>query len=71
MSLKKLLDLSGKVALVTGGSRGLGLQAAEALGKQPVAAHRFIEPGRHHDHRHCARHDHPGSRRRDPIQALP
>ena len=33
MSLKKLLDLSGKVAIVTGGSRGLGLQMAEALGE--------------------------------------
>ena len=33
MSVKKLFDLSGRVALVTGGSRGLGLQMAEALGE--------------------------------------
>ena len=33
MSVKKLLDLAGKTALITGGSRGLGLQIGEALGE--------------------------------------
>jgi len=33
MSLKQLMDLSGKVAVITGGSRGLGLQMTEALGE--------------------------------------
>ena len=33
MGVKQLLDLSGRTALVTGGSRGLGLQMAEALGE--------------------------------------
>ena len=33
MSLAKLQDLTGRVALVTGGSRGLGLQMAEVLGE--------------------------------------
>jgi NAD(P)-dependent dehydrogenase (short-subunit alcohol dehydrogenase family) len=31
--VQKLLDLSGKTALITGGSRGLGLQIAHALGE--------------------------------------
>ena len=33
MSVKELFDLSGRTALITGGSRGLGLQIAEAYGE--------------------------------------
>ena len=33
MSVRDLLDLSGKTAIVTGGSRGIGLQMATALGE--------------------------------------
>lgn len=32
-TVTQLFDLSGKTALVTGGSRGLGLQMAHALGE--------------------------------------
>ena len=32
-SIQQLFDLTGKTALVTGGSRGLGLQMAQALGE--------------------------------------
>jgi gluconate 5-dehydrogenase len=32
-SIKELFDLSGQTALITGGSRGLGLQMAHALGE--------------------------------------
>lgn len=33
MSVKELFNIEGQVALITGGSRGLGLQIAEALGE--------------------------------------
>lgn len=33
MSVRELFNLQGRVALMTGGSRGLGLQMAEALGE--------------------------------------
>src|SRR5271155_5196209 len=33
MAVRELFDLKGQVAVVTGGSRGLGLQIASALGE--------------------------------------
>ncbi|SNS20335.1 gluconate 5-dehydrogenase [Noviherbaspirillum humi] len=33
MGVKELFNIEGKVAMITGGSRGLGLQMAEALGE--------------------------------------
>lgn len=33
-TIRELFDLNGRTALITGGSRGLGLQIAEALGEQ-------------------------------------
>ena len=61
MSVRKLFDLTGRVALITGGSRGLGLQIAEALGElganvaitarkqleldEAAAAHSLLEEG--------------------------
>jgi len=35
--LSELFDLSGRVAIVTGGSRGLGLEMAEGLGEAGAA----------------------------------
>lgn len=36
-NVRSLFDLGGRVALVTGGSRGIGLQMAEALGEMGAA----------------------------------
>ena len=46
-NIKTLFDLTGKTALVTGGSRGLGLQMAEALGEAGARIDAFEQ------FRHC------------------
>ncbi|HUP30315.1 MAG TPA: SDR family oxidoreductase [Usitatibacter sp.] len=52
MSVRGLLDLGGKVALVTGGSRGLGLQMAEGLGEMGA---RVALTARKHDELEAAK----------------
>jgi gluconate 5-dehydrogenase len=39
MHVRQLFDLSGKTALITGGSRGLGLEIAEGLGEAGARIH--------------------------------
>ncbi len=64
MSLKKLSDLTGKVALVTGGSRGLGLQIAAGLGEMGA---RLALTARKADELEAAR----ASLARAQVEALP
>ena len=47
LDLKTLFDLTGKTAVVSGGSRGLGLQIAEALGE--FGAHVIITARKQHE----------------------
>lgn len=54
MSLKQLMDLTGKVAVITGGSRGLGLQMAEALGE--LGARLVITARKEHELEEAAAH---------------
>lgn len=54
MSLKELMTLSGKVAVITGGSRGLGLQMAEALGE--MGAKLAITARKQHELDNAAKH---------------
>jgi len=60
-------DLSGKTALVTGGSRGLGLQIAEALGDQ--GAHVIISSRKANELQHAREHLEARGVRADSIAA--
>jgi len=44
-TVQQLFDLTGKTALVTGGSRGLGLQMAHALGEAGGTHHAHLAQG--------------------------
>jgi len=46
MGVKQLFDIGGRTALVTGGSRGLGLQIAEALGELGTRSRRGTRSSR-------------------------
>lgn len=47
-TVQQLFDLTGKTALVTGGSRGLGLQMAHALGEAGARVLLSSQIGRAH-----------------------
>jgi NAD(P)-dependent dehydrogenase (short-subunit alcohol dehydrogenase family) len=64
MSVHELLRLDGRVALVTGGSRGLGLQIASALGEMGA---RIVVTARKADELEAARE----SLAREGVEALP
>ena len=53
-TVQQLFDLTGKTALVTGGSRGLGLQLAEALGE--AGARVFLSSRKAADLQEAAEH---------------
>jgi gluconate 5-dehydrogenase len=64
MSVRELLRLDGRVALVTGGSRGLGLQVASALGEMGA---RLVISARKADELEAAR----ASLAAEGVDALP